>query len=33
MNIIQTEYKGDDASDNVSDNQIDSFSHAPSDIT
>ena len=33
MNIIQTEYKGDDASDNVSDNQIDSSSHAPSDIT
>ena len=35
MNIIQTEYKGDDASDNdgASDNQIDSSSHAPTEVT
>ena len=33
MNIIQTEYKGDDASEDFSDYQIDSTSHAPSDIT
>ena len=33
MNIIQTEYKGEDASEDFSDYQIDSSSHAPSDIT
>lgn len=35
MNIIQTEYKGNDVSDNddASDQQIDSSSHAPSEIT